>query len=507
MSQHLGDLLASRAALTPDHVAAIGDQQRYSFRELDTRASQWAGYLHQQGLKPGDRIAILCKNSEQVATALFGASRAGVVVALLNWRLQPQELAYILKDCGADTLVYDREFADTVTALAPQVGLSRQLVVDRQRGDDDFEQALASACGELPGHDPDPDQVAVLMYTSGTTGRPKGVMLTHRNLYAAAENCCFTIGWPFQARYLTVTPMFHIAGLMPVFANVLTGSATVYLADFHPVTVWEILEQERITHFLAVPQMLEMMLQAPGIGERDLSSLRFAVSGASAVPAALIARYAELGISIYQVYGATEVAGSASFWMPAMGMDVVASVGHGVMAGGLKIVDPDTGAARPAGQVGEICFGGPQVFAGYWNNPDASRTAIVDGYYHTGDLGYLDDRGFLYVVDRLKDMIISGGENIYPAELEAVLIQHPEIVEVAVVGRADERWGEVPVAFVVRLPGSQLDEAAVIEHCRSQLAAFKSVKAVVFADALPRNASSKLLKHQLKARLETAEPA
>lgn len=505
MNVTIGELLRSRAVLSGQEEAAVCNGQRFTFNELNQRANRFAGYLADQGFSRGDRVAICCKNSETVVTALLGAGKLGAITVLLNWRLQPRELGYILRNSGARLLVHDAEFDETVDAIIPDASFDSVLRVDRSDADNDFEQVLAAHPDSEPGIAVSDDDVVALMYTSGTTGHPKGVKLTHRALLSAAQNCAFTIDWPRQGRYLTIAPMFHIAGLMPVFANLYCTCSCVYLPDFHPVDVWDTIEQERISHFLAVPQMLAMMAQAPGIEQRDLSALVFAVSGASAVPASLIRQYASLGIDVYQVYGATECSGSATFWMPHMGEDSIRTVGRPVLHSHIRVLDPGTGAELPVGEVGEVCFAGPQVFAGYWDNDNATRGAIVDGFYRTGDLGFLDEAGCLTIVDRLKDMIISGGENVYPAEIEAVLAEHPAVMEVAVLGQPDAKWGEVPVAFVVQRPEVHLTAAVLVDYCRANLAGFKAIKGVRFVETLPRNASSKLLKRELKQQLD-AEP-
>ncbi len=493
MDFNLGGLLSQRAYLSPDKEGFIGSDYRYTYAQVNQRANRFAAYLGGLGLAPGDRVAILCKNREHLAIALFGAAKAGCVTVLMNWRLQVPELSYILQDSQAALMLYDQEFAPAVDKLRDDVAVRYFL----QAGSD-WEQALAGQSPEEPAHRGGGDDPAVIMYTSGTTGRPKGATLSHRNLLWSTLAISHTVEWDYSHRFLLVAPLFHIGGLAPLVTNVHKGITTYFMPDFDPVEVWQVIARERISNMMSVPLMLLAMRMASQKMEVDPSSLVTITCGASPVPASLIQAYLDMGIKVQQVYGTTECAGAVSFWTHEMDLDKMTSQGKPCFHLELKVVDPESGKELPPGQVGEIWCRGPMVFLGYWNKPEATAQALQEGWYRTGDLGRWDDEGYLYVVDRLKDMIISGGENIYPAELEKVISGHPAVAEVAVIGKPDPKWGEIPVACVVRRPDARLEAQEVIELCREQLAAFKCVKEVVFLDELPKNSVGKVLKTVLR---------
>lgn len=503
MSIHISQLLAQRAALLPDHEALVAPNGRWSYAQFDQRCDRLASHLVASGVKEGDRVAILAKNGEFAATSVFAIARAGGIAVVLNWRLQAAELSYILDDCAPKAVLFEATFGETVVRLRGHCSASGYVchaTSEDRFGAHDYEQIVTTA-SDVPmqprGHGG--TTPAVIMYTSGTTGRPKGAVLSHEALFWAAHGNSCTLPWNQDHRYLLVTPMFHIGGLSPLFTNVLKGCTSVLAADFDPVEVWQIIARERITNMMAVPLMLQTMLAVARKMPIDASSLVCVGCGASAVPTPLIESFQQLGVAVSQVYGATEFCGSVSYWMPGMGLDKAGSQGRAVMFGELAVVDPQTHVRLASGDKGEIWCRGPMAFSGYWGNAHATHEAFHEGWYRTGDIGYLDAGGFLHVVDRLKDMIISGGENIYPAELEATISQHPAVSEVAVIGRPDETWGEVPVACIVGKPGESLSEAQVIAWCRERLAGFKCVKEVRFLQALPRNAVGKVLKAQLRS--------
>lgn len=501
MNVHLGSLLAQRAALMPDHEALVDPGGRWTFSEFDARCGRLASYLLAHGVKEGDRVAICAKNGEFAATAVFAAARAGAIAVLLNWRLQVPELAYILSDCTPRAVLFEHSFTDSVSALRGQCDATLYLCSGASvEGSGHYEKIVRTPAAELPAaRGPGGDAPAVIMYTSGTTGRPKGAVLSHRALHWTAQSNSCTLPWNQDHRFLLVAPTFHIGGLAPLITNVLKGSTTVMLPEFDPLKVWETIAKERITSAMTVPVMLQALLAVSRKMPVDASSLVYVSCGASAVPVDLIEAMRAMGVTVYQVYGTTEFCGAVSYWLPSMGLDKANSHGKATLFSEIRVVDP-SGKPRTltSGDSGEIWCRGPMAFSGYWNNPQASAEALQDGWYRTGDIGRIDVDGFLYVVDRLKDMIISGGENIYPAELEGVISRHPAVAEVAVVGRGDATWGEVPVAYVVRRPQATLDEAEVITLCREHLASYKCVRAVHFMDALPRSAVGKVLKPQLR---------
>lgn len=501
MSINIGKMFANRAFLTPNLEACVGDGYRYNYEKVNQRINRFASYLTANGLVEGDRIAVLCKNNEQVTTAMFAAAKVGIITVLLNYRLQTPELMYILSDCGASLLLYDSEFGQTADSIRDSSAVKLFVGVGCHGNETEFEAVLGSMSEDEPAIKGSGNDPAVLMYTSGTTGKPKGVILTHNNLFWASIGLAHTVDWAHKYRYLSVAPLFHIGGLAPIFANIHVGCTTVFMPDFDPVKAWQTIEQEKINFAMTVPVMLQFMQLVPDIDKMDLSSLKHLICGGSAVPQSLIADYREKGIDVHQVYGATEYSGAISFWSPDMGFEKSNSMGKMVFHGDVRILDPNNGKEMLTGEVGEICILGPQVFKGYWDNEKATNNALINGYYRSGDLGLKDDQGFLYVVDRLKDMIISGGENIYPAEIESVIRTKLNVADVAVVGKPDAKWGEVPIAFIVKGEGSELEESKVIDVCRDNLAKYKCVKQVVFVNEIPKNTLGKVLKRSLREKI------
>lgn len=495
-------LLRNRAYLTPTAEAYVSDGHRITFAHAERHAAALAAHLHAAGIGHGDRILVLAKNSDFLATSLFAASWLGAITVVGNWRLPAAELAYILDDSGATAILYDDAFADTVHALAdtrPAVhallsgGAAFRVIVESG--------AATPAAPAGTGTDP-----AVIMYTSGTTGRPKGAVLTGANLFWSAQGMTTTIAWEQAHRFLLVAPMFHIGGLAPLIANVLRGTTTVFLRDFDPVAVWHTIGQERITTMMTVPLMLKALLHVASQTPVDASSLVNVTCGGAMVPVPLIEAFSGLGVPVQVVYGITEFSGGLTYWLPSMGPDRASSQGKAVFHAELAVADLDTGGHVGPDTPGEVLVRGPQLFAEYWRNPEATDTALTDdGWYRTGDVGYLDQDGFVHLIDRVKDVIISGGENIYPAELEAIIATHPAVADVAVVGRADDTWGEVPIAHVVLRPDATSTAEQIIDHTTTQLASYKRPKDVVFTDAIPRNTLGKVLKRELRAAASPKE--
>lgn len=498
MGVNIGRMIANRAYLSPELEAFIGNGYEYTYKEANERINQFAHFLKKNSFFPGDRLAILCRNNEHVVSAMFAAAKADGITVPLNWRLQAAELTFILNDCGASVLVYDEEFAEVVDKMRPDIMVRKYIVAGKSDQDISYKEAL----NDQPIDELQPvscaEDIAVIMYTSGTTGKPKGAMLTHSNMLFVTDGHNSSLRWNYRYRFLSVAPLFHIGGLAPIFTNVINGCTTVFLSEFNPVNTWKAVEDHKINFMMTVPLMLTFMMNVPDIDQMNLSSLDHIVCGGSMVPGSLIRAYKDMNIEVENVYGITEYGGAVTFWIHDMGMDKHESVGKMVYHGDVKIIDPETGKRLPVGEIGEICINGPQVFKGYWNNPGETAKVIIDGWYHSGDMGKLDGDGFVYVVDRLKDMIVSGGENIYPAEIEAVIAEHPGVAEVAVIGIPDDKWGEVPRAFVAKMPGAELTAEDIIAICREKLAKFKMVKDVIFIDYLPRNGVAKVMKTELK---------
>ena len=500
MRMNIGETLRHRANITPDQEGFVGEGYRYTFSEVNKRVNRFAAYLQSQKIAAGDRVAILCKNNEQAATAVYAAGKMGAIAVILNWRLQTPELDYILNNCKASCLLYDAEFLATVDQLRPLIPVRSYVRWGGEGQDTEYEAALSGQPDREPEQVTGGDDPAAIMYTSGTTGKPKGAVLSHNNLIWSSLGISHTLDWRFGDRFLLVAPIFHIGGLAPLATNVHKGTTTIFMPNFDPVGVWTLIAKERITSMMSVPLMVQAMLMVAKAGPVDSSSLRWIVCGASLVPESLIRGCLEIGIKVQQVYGSTEASGGATFWTIDMPLDKCNTHGKPIFYQELKVVDPVAGQDLPTGQVGEIIMKGPMVFLGYWENEQATRDAMRDGWFRSGDLGRFDEEGYISVVDRLKDMIISGGENIYPAELEAVVITHPSVAEVAVVGLSHSKWGEIPVAFVVKRPGMEVTSEDVVSLCKDRLASFKCVREVRFVDALPKNQVGKILKTVLRAQ-------
>jgi fatty-acyl-CoA synthase len=492
---NIGEFLVHRSFLSPKKEGFVG-RKRYTFAEMNERVNRFAAFLRKIGIKPGERMGLLCKNNEEFITAFFAAAKIGVITIPINWRLTANEVEFILQDSAASLLIYDGDFLNIIEQLKERKPLRKYLNTD------EVNERIASFSAEEPVMVSGDDEAILLMYTSGTTGKPKGAMFSHRNLYSASVGIISTVDWWYQDRFLSVAPFFHIGGFMPMIANIQVGATTILMEEFHPQRVWDIIEKEQITTMMSVPTMLTFMLKSFNQNQYRISSLRNITCGASAVPPSLIKAYEDLGVQVQQVYGITEYTGAVSFWLKEMDEHKFHSMGKAVFGGRIKIVDSKSGQELPPGEIGEIVCFGPQVFKGYWNNPDATKNVLKNGWYHSGDLGKMDEDGYLYVIDRLKDMIISGGENIYSAELEAVIHTIPGVVEAAVVGIPDPQWGEIPKAFIVKEKGANLAKEDVIQTCKNVVAGYKCVKEVEFVEQLPRNAVGKILKHLLKQKHE-----
>jgi O-succinylbenzoate-CoA ligase len=512
----IGDLLRRRAQRSAAHEALVdlASGRRWTFAELDREADRVAAALAAAGVAPGDRVALLARNDPAFVVTYLGVARHGAVLVPLNWRLTVPELAAIIDDAGATAVVFQAEVAELATSVHRVVG--SRAIGWRQVGDADppgFATDLLLAASERPaagtvaglaGADVRADDLLYLMYTSGTTGTPKGAMHDHATTVAAVVSTCAAMDYRPGDRYYNVLPLFHVASLQMVNLCLYRDCTMVLGQAFDPAETWEVVERERITAMMAVPTMLAAMAGTHDPVARDLSSLRVLSTGAAPVPLPLLERYQGLGIAVVQAYGMTETGGAISVLAPDDAADHVGSAGQTLLTLDLRVVD-DKGRDRPPGEPGEIVVRGPVVTTGYWRRPEATAAAFRDGWFHTGDVGDLDEAGYLTIRDRLTDMVISGGENVYPAELEAVVGEHPGVVEVAVIGQPSPRWGESPCAVVVPAD-PQVDAADLLAWVGERVAGFKRPRRVEVVDALPRNAAGKVLKHELRRRFPGPAP-
>ncbi|MCH9674852.1 MAG: long-chain fatty acid--CoA ligase [Gammaproteobacteria bacterium] len=499
------DWLFHHARFSPNRPALVdlASDRHFSYVELNERATRAALYFRARGVEEGDRVAVLCHNDSDVFEIQFACQKLGAVFLPLNWRLAVPELEFICNDATPKLMAYGIEFEREAHEVA-KLSKIRHLASLANGAESDYEVGLravtASAWQSLAPRMPDLDDVWTIMYTSGTTGRPKGAMITYKMAFFNAVHCMVETQVSSTSRNLTFLPTFHTGGLN-VYANPVfhAGGCNYVLRTFDPAEFLRLLSDKEIglTHALGVPTNFLMMAQEPGFATADLSHLVCLGVGGAAAPVALLEDYANKGLRLQQAWGMTETGPLGLILSAERALDKVGSSGLPALYVELKVVD-DAGNEVAAEVTGELMIKGPNVTPGYWNRPEANASSFTeDGWFHTGDAAKVDSDGYYYIVDRWKDMFISGGENVYPVEVENVIYQLDGILENAVVGVPHEKWGEVGRAYVVLKPGSNLSGAAIIEHCDSQLARFKVPKEVQFTDELPHNATGKVLKHQL----------
>jgi acyl-CoA synthetase (AMP-forming)/AMP-acid ligase II len=515
MENNIGLLLQKRGELNA-HVEALVDRasdRRFSFSQLDARANRVANFARTLGVSKGDRVALLMMNGTEYVESFFGLAKIGAVIVPLNWRLVPDELAYILGNAGASLLMFGSEFAENVAELHTRgvdaTAITKWVEVgegsQRQPFAESYDALLNGADPAPPEIDTRDDDLLFIMYTSGTTGLPKGSMHTHESFLWAVMTFAVTAELRFKDRYAIALPLFHVGALLPVVINVYRAITNVILREFDPDVMWRVIEEEAINATLAVPSMLNFMLMVPGFQQYDYSSLRWVISGATPVPVTLIERFAEIGIEIHQAYGLTESGGPACLISPDDALVRIGSTGKAFFHTDVRVVDEVNEDTAP-GVPGELIVKGRHIMKGYWRNEEATRKAIRGGWLYTGDVAIRDEDGFITIHDRMKDMIISGAENVYPAEIENVIMQHPRVAEVAVIGMASERWGESPFAVVVLKSDEVVSEADILSHCDGKLARFKRPKGVAFIESIPRNPTGKALKRILREQFPGPSP-
>jgi fatty-acyl-CoA synthase len=514
------DYVAYHAKIRPHKVAIheLETGSKLTYAALDARVERAVSFLRARvGELAGERISTLQRNRADLLVLQLACARTGAIYAPLNWRLAAPEIAFLVQDAAPKVLVHDAEFEASL-AETPRWPDLTVLRISPER--DELDEALAAAPEPAPRHGPaliDADAPSIMLYTSGTTGRPKGVLFTERNAYYSTVNFSLASRVDSETVFLCEPPLFHTAALIAVARSTLFNGATLVIAkQFDPLETFNRLADPElgVTNYFCVPQMARMMRNEPGFDGKKLAKLRSIVSGGAPHAAADVRRWVEDGVRMLDGFGMSEVGSATS--MPVDDFATLkakaGSCGVPLLVTQLRIVDED-GNDVPQGEVGELWLRSPTIGPGYWNRPDAtSDTRTPDGWFKTGDAGRLDEEGFLYLVDRLKDMYISGGENVYPAEVEAAIAELKGIGDVAVIGVPDEKWGETGVAYVVAAAGAPegaaLTPEAVSAHCRARLARYKLPAEVRLVDALPRNPSGKLLKNVLReqhAALRKAE--
>ena len=501
----LADIPRHQATLYGGATAMWFEGRETSFSQFDSRTSQVANGLIAAGVKPGDRVAYLGKNMDVYYEMFLGANKARIALAAMNNRLAAPELEFVLSDSEAKVLFVAQDYYDVIETILPNCS-SIQTVIAIDGGHAEWtdftpwRDSQSETDPKLP-HDGEDD--VLQLYTSGTTGLPKGVRLTNNNFLSFFEQAAELIWAHYEVGdpVLDAMPLFHIAGVNIGLLSLIQGAKAVILREIHPIHILDLIEQQKIRHGFLVPAVILMLTQTPGVRERDFSSYKIMSYGASPIAESLLLEAADIfGCQFTQVYGLTETTGGATYMLPEAhdpARGKLRSCGVPYPGTEIKCVD-ENGTEVPQGEVGEILIKSGFVMKGYWKRDEATAEAIKDGWFRTGDAGYFDDEGFLYIHDRVKDMIVSGGENVYPAEVENGLFGHPDIADVAVIGVPDEKWGECVKAIIVAKPGTTPNEADIIAYAKTRIAGYKCPKSVDVVEALPRNASGKVLRRQLR---------
>jgi fatty-acyl-CoA synthase len=489
------------ASLAVAHAPGDRPQLELTYAELHERVTRLAHALRRLGVGRGDRVAYLGANHPAFLETLFATGTLGAVFVPLNFRLAGPELEFCLGDSGSSVLVHAPEHAQVLASIGPRLGVRHTVCVEGETPQAlDLRALVAESPSSAIDEPVDPEEPCMIMYTSGTTGRPKGATLSHANTTWNCFNVLVDIDVASDEVSLVSAPLFHTAALnMLCLPTLLKGGTAVLMPAFDPARAFDLIASRRVTWMFGVPAMFTAMVHSPRWTDADLSSVRILMCGGAPVPEALIRTYEERGLTFLQGYGMTETAPGALFLSRQMASRV-GSAGKASFFTDVRLARPDLSAPQPS-EPGEILVQGPNVMKGYWQQPEATASALVDGdWFRSGDVGVVDDDGFFYVRDRIKDMIISGGENIYPAEVEAAVCQHPSVAECGVIGVPDEKWGEVGKAFVVLRPGADTSEHELVAFMQGRIARYKIPKSFVRIEALPRTGSGKIDKPKLRQR-------
>ena len=497
---NLSSFIAFHARQSPERCALKYRGEEISYAAFHARIQSVAGWLAARGIGADGVVAVLMKNSPAFLDIAFAASHIGAIFLPINYRLSSDEVGYIVENSGARMLIADEEFASSAAGPAPIVLLDDAAQSDRAR--------LAANTTPVPPAQRRPSDLMRLMYTSGTTDRPKGVMLTYENFYWKSADQVLVLGLSRETRLLIAGPLYHVGALdLPGIAVLWQGGMLSIQRDFDAERCLAAIEADRLNAAWLAPVMTTALLTCAVRERYDVSSLRWAIGGGEKTPEARIRAFSQYFTNARYIdaYGMTETCGGDTFMEAGFEIAKIGSTGRAIAHVEIEIRD-DAGYTLAAGESGEICLRGPKVTPGYWKDPDKTASAFFGDWFRSGDIGHLDNDGFLYLTDRKKDMIISGGENIASSEVERVIYELPQVREVAVVGMPDEHWGERPVAVIALVSGSTLGLPELATHCRRRLAAFKVPKQLVLRDSLPRNPSGKVLKRVLRAELQESPP-
>ena len=483
----------------------VDGERRFTYRALNGRVNRLARALQALGVKRGDRLSILSGNCAEYVEVIMATAKLGAMLVPLNWRLTPAELSFMVKDSGAEILIFHPDLLDAALQVKDKTGLKKMVVLgSEQKVGDAYEPLLRAQSDDEPVPEtwPDLDTSHIIMYTAGTTGQPKGAVLSQGASFWNAVNLTVDMGFSSADRNLAVLPMFHIGGIgLFTLPMLYMGGTVVIQKAFEPPKTLALLETENITLFFGVAAIFLFLIQHPNFKREAFDKVRVVMSGGAPLPVSLVQQYFDQGIILQQGFGMSEAAPSIATLEKKSALKKAGSIGKALMHVEARVVD-DHMLDVPVDQVGELVIRGPNLLKEYWNRPDATKEAFAGGWFHTGDLARMDRDGDLTIVERKKDMFISGGENVYPAEVEDAIYQLPQISEAAVIGIRDEKWGEVGKAVVVLKEGEMLTGEAVLTHLKERLAKYKIPKSVVFTGPLPRNAAGKVLKNVLREQYD-----
>jgi acyl-CoA synthetase (AMP-forming)/AMP-acid ligase II len=500
----IGEVLARWARKTPDTEIFVFKERRLTYGEFNERVNRLANGLLGLGIEKGEMVAVLFTNCIEIVECYLALCKIGAVSVPINFRLVGPEIQYQVHQSDSMAVIFGEVFQEVLGSIADQLPKVQHYICHSEKGtakDIDYEDLLQRSSPEEPLVSVSDDDAAFIIYTAGTTGKPKGAVLTHKNLLVELVNFIIEADIRKGDRSFFAAPLFHVAALLQTLLFIFLGETSFIMDKFVPVDLLKLIEKERLTVGQLIPAMWISLLQVPNIDNYETGTLRRVITGASVMPVEVMAQALKRfqNVGMYNIFGQTETSGGMTMQQPRDAFRKEGSVGRRMINAEARIVD-DHDKDVPPGEVGEVVYRGPTVMKEYYKNPEGTTEAMRGGWFHSGDLVREDEEGFIYVVDRKKDMIISGGENIYAAEVEEVLFSHPKILEAAVIGVPDPEWGESVKAIVVPKQGLALTEGEIIEHCRKHLASYKKPKSVEFVEALPRNAAGKVLKFKLREK-------
>jgi fatty-acyl-CoA synthase len=499
----LGEVLARWARRMPDQEAVVFKENRFTYKVLNERVNRLANGLLGMGVQKDEKVAVLFMNSIEIVECYLACWKIGAVVVAINFRLTGPEISYQVDHSDAKVFIFNTMFQKALDTITPQLPKVQHYICRGESESEDiidYKELLTGYSSEEPLVFVSDDDPAFILFTSGTTGKPKGAVLTHKNVMMEVINFTLEAELRRDDRVVFASPLFHVAGIIQFFTMLFLGGTSFVMDQFDPEDMLKLMEAEKITAAQLIPVMLISILEIPNINDYDTSTLRTILSAAAVLPVDVLEKAMKQFpgiIGVYNVFGMTETTGGMVTLHPKDAFKKMGSVGQRMINSESRIVDYDDNDVS-VGEVGEIIYRGPTVLKEYYKNPEGTAEAMKGGWFHSGDLVREDEDGYIYVVDRIKDMIISGGENIYPAELEEVLFANPKILEVAVIGVPDPRWGENVKAVVVPAKGESLTQEEVIDYCKKHLASYKKPKTVEFVEVLPRNAAGKVLKFELR---------